>query len=180
MKPSIHKYNVCNCGSRKRENAMRCRRCFEMTPEHRFRRSYEKTESCWNWTKRTIFGYGYFSLNGKSIRAHRYSYQLHKGKIPEGLCVCHSCDNRRCVNPSHLWLGTLNDNIQDCKRKGRLNRPKHERHSQAKLSMVLANQIRLLYRKGNISHFSLAKKFGVGPTAIKRIVAGHTWVVANG
>lgn len=147
----------------------------------RFERFIIKTSDCWEWNGciDKNYGYGRFRFNNVEYKAHRVAFYLSAGHLPEDLCVCHSCDNRRCVNPKHLWLGTLNDNIQDCKRKGRLNRAKHEQHSQAKLNMNLAEQIRQLYKQGNVSRLTLAKRFHVGPTAIERIVTGKTWVGDN-
>lgn len=66
-------------------------------------------------------GYGQFNTSIKLVRAHRFSYELHFGKIPQGMFVCHKCDIPNCVNPEHLFLGTPKDNTQDCIRKGRFN-----------------------------------------------------------
>jgi hypothetical protein len=88
----------------------------------RFYSKVEKTSSCWNWThSKNKFGHGMFSFQGKTIGAHRFSFDLHKGSLPHNLFVCHSCDNPSCVNPSHLWLGTAKDNAQDMIKKGRHN-----------------------------------------------------------
>lgn len=83
----------------------------------------KKRNGCWEW-KGDLHpnGYGYTTIHeiGKRIHVHRTSYIIFKGDIPQGLYVCHSCDNPKCCNPDHLWVGTAKENMQDAKRKGRL------------------------------------------------------------
>ena len=89
----------------------------------RFFKKVQKTETCWIWTAgcRGKSGYGAFKLAGTVIDAHRVSYELHSGIIPKGMYVCHTCDNRKCVNPNHLFLGTAKDNWQDGFDKKKIN-----------------------------------------------------------
>ena len=137
----------------------------------------EKSESgCWIYTG-TIdaYGYGVISLGKKKLKAHRASYELSKGLIPQGLCVCHACDTRACVNPSHLFVGTPSENILDAFRKGR--NVKGSRHPTAKLSEEEARLI--LSMKGKHLQRTIADKFGVSPTTVHLILKGKRWKHIN-
>jgi len=86
-----------------------------------------KIKKCWEWQGDLHpNGYGYTTRyeDRKRKHVHRISYEMFKGEIPQGLYVCHSCDNRKCINPDHLWVGTAKENMQDAKRKGRLRNKK--------------------------------------------------------
>ena len=84
---------------------------------------------CWEWNGRlSIAGYGQIKDNYRTRHAHRVSWEIHRGEIPIGLLVCHRCDNRKCVNPDHLFLGTDRDNRQDCLMKDRANMPSGDNH----------------------------------------------------
>jgi hypothetical protein len=133
---------------------------------------------CWIWNRSKLpTGYGIFYA-GRKIQtyAHRFSYSAFNGEIPEGMHVCHSCDNPSCVNPAHLWVGTANDNIRDCMAKGRDVHVVGERHGRAKLTEGDVREIRRLAstRQWGIQR-RLAEKYGVGYNAIRDILSGHSW-----
>ena len=92
-------------------------------PEQRFWHSVIRTSECWQWTgARSGKGYGKLSIGKRNVYVHRFSWELHNSPIPEGLLVCHHCDNRLCVNPNHLFVGSQRDNLQDASKKGRLGK----------------------------------------------------------
>jgi len=132
-------------------------------------------EACWPWTSGISSRYGYFtfSIAGKAYarRAHRYSYTITFGDIPEGLCVCHRCDNPICVNPQHLFLGTTKDNVADKIAKGRQQRGVIC-SVQAKLTTATAQEIRELYASGLYTQAELGRRYGVNPSTISNCVRG--------
>jgi len=142
---------------------------------------------CWEWTGPFFArsGYGRLGRNrrpGAAIEtttelAHRISWELHCGPIPEGLQVCHRCDNRRCVRPDHLFLGTAEDNRHDAVRKGRAHiphAPSGERNGKARLTADAVRQIRRWYAAG-VSTGYLALNFEVNASTIQRIVRREIW-----
>lgn len=132
--------------------------------------------SCWEWSgARLDNGYGKMTPTGKagSIGAHRVSWEIHFGPIPEGLFVCHHCDNRRCVRPDHLFLGTPADNQADAAEKGR--RPLGEGHANSKLNDEAVRAIRTLHAAGGITGKQLAQQFGVTPQTICDVLKRKIW-----
>lgn len=132
---------------------------------------------CIEWTGALRTGYGQFHLRRLSanIPAHRVSWIRHNGPIADGLFVCHACDNRRCVNPAHLFLGTAADNSADMVTKGRANgcpRPGAS-NPRAKLLPVEVDAIRL----SSASCRELSEAFGVSKSQIHRIKTGGTWTL---
>lgn len=134
---------------------------------------------CWNWTnKKFRNGYGCFTIQGRYLLAHRCSFELEHGYLPEpGLVLCHTCDNRLCVNPAHLFVGTPSDNIQDMLRKGRGNFAKGEKAGNAKLSDDDVIIIRRLYQSGQMTQADIAQQFDVSAKQISVIVNGKQRVM---
>lgn len=151
--------------------------------EDRFWEKVYKTNDCWWWIA-SVDGCGYGCF-GKSrarknkttalTKAHRFSYELHNGKIPNGMMVCHKCDNPGCVNPNHLFLGTQKDNTEDRRKKGRVVSAGGEKHGMAKLNRKQVEKIKKEYSTGNFSQAFLGKKYGVNQTMIGFIVRGCNW-----
>ena len=134
---------------------------------------------CWEWLAHlTIKGYGGFKYNGWNQHAHRVSWNLTFGAISSGLQVLHKCDNRKCVRPDHLFLGTHDDNMLDKAQKGRARnggyRPIGEQNGRAKLSSKDIMNIRLLYAQGHTKS-AIARQYGVYHTTIGRIVRNMIW-----
>jgi hypothetical protein len=136
----------------------------------------DKTE-CWDWTAFIGWdGYGYFRPQHicKTQKAHRISYELTFGKIPDKICVLHRCDNRKCVNPNHLFLGTKQDNTSDMRNKGRGWNPVGVEVKCAKLDENKVRVIRDLFRDGKYQT-EIAKLFGVDSSTISTIVNRKSW-----
>lgn len=133
-------------------------------------------DGCWRWTASLSpgyhGGYGNFNYDGRLQLAHRVSWILHRGAIPAGKYVCHHCDNRACVNPEHLFLGTQKDNIQDAARKGRMQRGS-DKHN-AKLTEDDVREIRAKHTAG-ITNRDLAVEYRISAWKISRIVNRRAW-----
>lgn len=165
----------------------------------RFWKFVDKTSGCWLWTgTRSAFGHGSFSIGRRNLKAkaHRFSYEIHVGPIPDGLHVLHRCDNPPCVNPDHLFVGTDADNVADCIAKGRKHRgPRRSRYApkpqgpgiqrgeacrHSKLTEADVVFIRS-QPKETVSSRSLASRFNVSAPTIQDARRGKTWAhVPNG
>ena len=142
----------------------------------RFWEKVAKTDTCWEWTAgRASLVYGLFWVSdgiNKTLYAHRVSWKLATGKDPGDACVCHRCDNRLCVRPDHLFLGSYKENMIDATNKGRMARG--ERQSQAKLTEASVRAIRSLRRTG-MSYAGIGRHFGVSDTLIANVIKGIDW-----
>ena len=130
----------------------------------RFWSKVDKSGECWIWLGSRFGpdGYGAFAINAKNQGAHRVSWELTNGPIPKGLMICHTCDNRPCVRPDHLFLGTALENWHDMDRKNRRGHP-----GMRKLTLDLVATIRHRYAAGGISVRKLAKEYGVNHSTIQ-------------
>ena len=138
-----------------------------------FAKKYTVTESgCWIWHGGSNErGYGRVRYHYKQIPAHRLAYILYRGPVADGVIVCHKCDTPACVNPDHLFLGTLQDNSRDMVAKGRHRGPRGVRHHEAKLTPDAVREI----RTGALTGREYAEKFGVCEASISQVVHRMTW-----
>lgn len=130
---------------------------------------------CWPWMRRRFWtGYGVFFVNRRGRTASRFAYEFSIGPIPEGLRVLHTCDNRACCNPAHLFVGTARENTQDCISKGRFKIIPGSGNHNAKLDEQKVTEIRTLYQSG-LSLGELSKRFNVSQSNIYRVVNRLMW-----
>lgn len=128
---------------------------------------------CWKWLGAISHaGYGNLTYQGKQLSSHRVSYELHTGPIPKGMWVLHTCDNKWCVNPEHLFLGDRQDNADDAVTKGRYAKGHHQ--GSAKLKEDDVRTIRKMIDEG-CSLTEIAYEYGVSATAISWIKSWQNW-----
>ena len=132
---------------------------------------------CWICTSHRpniLSGYHEMNRNGKMIRVHRHMYEKYKGEIPNGLLICHKCDNPSCINPDHLFVGTPKENSEDMVMKGRSNPPRLTGEmigtSKLKISQIID------IRKDNRLQREIAKDYGIAQCHVSRIKLHQTWV----
>ena len=131
-------------------------------------------DDCINWQGALSHGYGWMTIHGKQVRAHRFYYEKYVGPIPDGMEVCHHCDNPRCINTNHLFVGTHQDNMRDARLKGRFKSGAGELNHRAKLSQEQVDLIRARATLGENQRW-LAVEYGVGKIQINRIVTNKAW-----
>jgi hypothetical protein len=159
----------------------------------RFWQKVKKTDSCWLWTAASDRkGYGKFSVGGSHtaegtrrnsmVAAHRFSFELANGAIPNhdsfhGYCVLHRCDNPACVRPDHLFLGTNSDNVHDMDAKGRrvVVAMQGSKHANAILTESQVLEIVKRHRVEKVSQLQLSKEYGVCHSTINHIFTGRLW-----
>jgi hypothetical protein len=132
---------------------------------------------CWPWSAGCYRnGYGQFGVSKeqRSVLAHRFGYQLLVGPIPEGLRVCHTCDNPPCQNPAHWFLGTAGDNSADMVAKDRTNPARGERNGSARLTEADVIEIRRRHQAGELAR-DIAASYGLGVTYISKVAHGERW-----
>jgi len=166
VRPSVFsnaRMSSCGCYARSKERI-----------KHKFESKYKKMPNgCWEWQgSMTVQGYGRMHIFDKSVKVHRYSYELYKGSILHGKSVCHTCDNRKCVNPKHLFLGTPAENSADMVQKKRSLIG--EKNHKSKLTESDVRNIRNEYSEG-VCRGDLSDRYGVSEVMIKNIVLGRNW-----
>ena len=142
-----------------------------VTPEQRFWAKVDKSGDCWEWIGYKAGDYGVMYIDGKAIGAHRMSYQLHSGEIPNGYFICHKCDNPGCVNPDHLFAGTQADNMRDKAEKGRAARHLGPKHPMSKLTKEQCLEIRQSSERKKV----LCERYGVSRETIRVVQRGQHW-----
>lgn len=140
----------------------------------RFVEKIRITPICWEWTSaESDGGYGVFLYQGRNHTASRLAYALFKGSVTDGFCVCHSCDNRKCVNPAHLFLGTHAENNADKAIKGRATRGTAVWRS--RLNDDIVRQIRTWIKDPGQTSQSIAARLGVSNSCIDHVISGRSW-----
>lgn len=168
--------NSCNNRKQKGESYPIPPQTIPSLEERFFSRLKKEINGCWHWTGgKNGAGYGAIQDKLKYIQAHRLSWELHQGEIPDGMFVCHKCDNPSCVNPLHLFLGSHSDNMKDKALKGRAKGAHDgEEHPFAKLTVKKVKEIKQLIADGERTYI-LARNYGVSQSTICDIKYKRAW-----
>lgn len=166
-------------------NDYRCRYCSyacchaarrAISTADRFWPRVRKTAGCWEWTGYLDKGgYGNLVIDNRQEKVHRVSWALHHGAIPDGMIVCHHCDNPACVRPDHLFLGTHQDNMTDKVNKGRAVCMRGSNNGNSKLTADIVRSIRARAAHGTETHESIALSVGVDRATVSSIVRRISW-----
>lgn len=152
-------------------NHVRCARYESM--QEAYEAQVIKSDDCWGWNGSIDdFGYGLLTLRRVKMRAHRFSYEYQIGPIPEGIFVCHKCDHPACTNPSHLFLGTNQENIHDCVKKDRHARGERSGHS--KITQEQAVLIKTLLAQGS-RMINIVHEHNFTYSTVSGIKSGRSW-----
>lgn len=145
----------------------------------------DSVSGCWEWNGTRRNGYGRLIVGSrtdgtrKSESAHRLSYKINFGVIPDGMEVCHKCDNPACINPQHLFVGTRQDNVLDREQKGRNVVHTGEEKTNSKLTRKSVKDARWEYAHKRTSYQTLANRYGVSKRTIMNAIKGVTWKCVN-
>ena len=181
---SMHYKRKWRTGTTRESDSLRGKRY--VSAEDRFNQSYlvDAETGCWNWQNFVTPGrYGTITVNGKAMRAHRYSWSRLNGDIPQGMVICHKCDNPSCVNPDHLFIGTRQDNEKDKVSKGRQAKGRrlaeaqgnHVRCGEQCPTSKLTDSVVTSIRNDPRSQRVIADEYGTTQSNVYRIKNRHTW-----
>jgi len=159
-----------------------CKVPFCVNPEHQlnkedhFLSQIKKNENteCWEWTGFLKGGYGYIRVNRKDFAVHRLMFERYKRPIPKNVNVCHSCDNTKCCNPEHLWLGTQQENIKDMINKKRDKKAFGTKHHRCKINEEIARQIKIKFKEG-LNMREIHRTLNISYRIVQHICTGNTW-----
>jgi hypothetical protein len=149
----------------------------------RFNKYVQKTDNCWEWTGGTFDGrYGQFRVGKRKVKAHRYAWAMAGRELPPEKILCHKCDNERCVNPDHLFVGTYKDNSEDREAKGRGSGNRYAKRGMkgqanpaSKITDAEAQSIYSEYAHGGVTKTELSIKYNISLSQVVNITLKRMW-----